>query len=213
MTAKQAKGLMAPDGSQYVTLTDGAGNLGDIAVTLDAADIEIGAVEIKNATTDDRVVVSAAGSLQVAGVGTAGTAAGGVITVQGVAAMTPLLATATQSGTWTVQPGNTANTTAWLVTSTGPSTGTMSSVASSATSVTVLASNASRKGASVYNDSTAILYLAVSATTASATAYTVQLPANAFFELPPCRDGSVFTGQLTGIWASANGNARITEWT
>lgn len=34
---------------------------------------------------------------------------------------------ATQSGTWTVQPGNTANTTAWLVTGTGgtfPVTGT-----------------------------------------------------------------------------------------
>ena len=34
---------------------------------------------------------------------------------------------AAQSGTWTVQPGNTANTTAWLVTGTGgtfPVTGT-----------------------------------------------------------------------------------------
>ena len=93
--------------------------------------------------------------------GTAGTASADVITVQGIASMTPLLVTAsiaaaqtlatvttvgtitnvvhvddnagsltvdnagtfavqaTQAGTWTVQPGNTANTTAWLVTGTG----------------------------------------------------------------------------------------------
>jgi hypothetical protein len=46
---------------------------------------------------------------------------GGSLTVDGTVA-------ATQSGTWTVQPGNTANTTAWLVTGTGgtfPVTGTI----------------------------------------------------------------------------------------
>lgn len=59
MTAKQQKGSTAPDGSQYVVITDGGGNLGESGVP-------IGAV--------------------------------------------------TQSGTWTVQPGNTANTTPWLVT-------------------------------------------------------------------------------------------------
>ena len=46
--------------------------------------------------------------------GTAGTAAAQVWTVQGIASMTPLLSS--QSGTWTVQPGNTANTTPWLFT-------------------------------------------------------------------------------------------------
>lgn len=62
--------------------------------------------------------------------GTAGTANANVITVQGIASGTviPVSLTsttitgtvaATQSGTWTVQPGNTANTTAWLVTGTG----------------------------------------------------------------------------------------------
>jgi hypothetical protein len=60
--------------------------------------------------------------------GVAGTASAQVTTVQGIASMTPLLVTfsgsnsvanttfgATQDGTWTVQPGNTANTTPWLV--------------------------------------------------------------------------------------------------
>lgn len=45
--------------------------------------------------------------------GTAGTASADVITVQGIASGTAQ--PASQSGTWTVQPGNTANTTAWKV--------------------------------------------------------------------------------------------------
>lgn len=45
--------------------------------------------------------------------GTAGSSSTDVISVQGIAAGTAL--PASQSGTWTVQPGNTANTTAWKV--------------------------------------------------------------------------------------------------
>lgn len=80
--------------------------------------------------------VSAANPMPVKGTGTAGTANAGVMSIQGIASMTPVqigdnsgsitvdnggtFATqAAQSGTWTVQPGNTANTTAWLVTGTG----------------------------------------------------------------------------------------------
>ena len=102
------------------------------------------------------------------------------------------------------------DSTATVATTDGPAAGTITSVVSSATSVTVLASNALRKGATVFNDSTQILYLALSASTASASAYTVQIPASAYYELPVC-DGGVYTGQLTGIWAAANGNARVTE--
>lgn len=55
--------------------------------------------------------------------GTAGTPSSDVISVQGVVGGTTLpvsgTVAATQSGTWTVQPGNTANTTAWLVTGLG----------------------------------------------------------------------------------------------
>ena len=89
----------------------------------------------------------------------------------------------------------------------GSTTATLSNVASSATSVTILAANANRKGASFFNDSTAILYLALTSSAASTTNYTVQIPAGAYYELEP----AAYTGQLTGIWASANGNARVTE--
>lgn len=88
--------------------------------------------------------------------GTAGTAATQVMTVQGIASMTPVQVSqatasnlnatvtdgagalnvivdsgtlaATQSGTWTVQPGNTPNTTAWL-TQTTPSSAAAAAVA------------------------------------------------------------------------------------
>lgn len=43
----------------------------------------------------------------------------GAVEVQGVNAFVTNTIPVSQSGTWTVQPGNTANTTAWLVTGTG----------------------------------------------------------------------------------------------
>jgi hypothetical protein len=86
-------------------------------------------------------------------------------------------------------------------------TSTITSVAGAATSTQLLASNTSRTGAYFYNDSTAILYLAF-ATSASTTAYTVQMAAQTFYEMPTI---PVYTGAIFGIWASAAGNCRITE--
>lgn len=88
-------------------------------------------------------------------------------------------------------------------------TGTRTSVGSSASSVTILASNANRKGAIIYNDSTQILYLDLSGGTATSSSYSVQIPSNGYFELP---GPAIYTGAITGIWAAANGNARITEF-
>jgi hypothetical protein len=144
---------------------------------------------------------------------------------------------ASQSGTWTVQPGNTANTTAWKVDGsavTQPVSGTVTvnalpagtnnigdvdvltmptvasptvtQVASSASNVTLKASNGSRKGLLIFNDSTAILRVKFGAT-ASATSYTVQIAAGGYYEMPQ----PVYTGIVDGIWAAANGNAYVTE--
>ena len=89
-------------------------------------------------------------------------------------------------------------------------TATRSSVASAASDTSLLASNTSRKGATFYNDSTAILYLAYGSGAATTSSYTLQVPANGFFEMPP---EPIYTGAIRGIWASANGNVRITELT
>lgn len=113
----------------------------------------------------------------------------------------------------TVDANGKLETTASVSAGDGPATGTITSVNDAATSTTILASNANRKGATFFNESTAILYLALSDTTASTTVYSVQIPAGGYFELPVC-DGGVYTGSIAGIWASdAAGAARITELT
>jgi hypothetical protein len=96
---------------------------------------------------------------------------------------------------------------------TPPTTATDYSIASSATSVTLLPVNTNRKQATFFNDSTAILYIDLSGGTASTSHYTVQLYPNGYYDLPLCAEGTVYTGQITGIWATVNGNARITEVT
>jgi hypothetical protein len=89
-----------------------------------------------------------------------------------------------------------------------PSTATVSQVASSASSVTLKASNASRMGLIIFNDSTAALYVKFGET-ASTTDFTVKILAGGYFELPfPC-----YTGKVDGIWAAANGYAYVTEMT
>lgn len=87
-------------------------------------------------------------------------------------------------------------------------TDTVTGVASSATSVTVLAANTSRKGATFYNASTATLYLQFGATASIASGgYVIAIAPNGYYELPaPVRQGII-----TGIWSAANGYVNVTE--
>lgn len=92
-------------------------------------------------------------------------------------------------------------------------TATLTNVASSATNVTLKASNAARKGLVIVNDSTSILYVKFGAT-ASTTSYSYFLAGSvngvpSTLELPLV----VYTGIVDGIWSSAVGNARVTELT
>jgi hypothetical protein len=194
MTVKQNLGSLAPDGSMYVVLADGAGNLGTVTATSTENLSQIGGTTV---ATGNGVVGAGVQRVSIASDNTAFS----------------VNSAASQSGTWTVQPGNTANTTAWLITAAAPATGTQTSPASSATDVTVLASNASRKGAAIYNDSTQVLNILLSNAVSSSTVFTTKIPASGYYELPMCQNGTVYTGVIKGIWASANGNARVTEWT
>lgn len=77
-------------------------------------------------------------------------------------------------------------------------------------STQLLAPNGFRKGASILNDSTAILYVLQGLGTASATNHSFQLAAGDYWESP---NANVVRGGLTGIWASdASGAARISDW-
>lgn len=86
----------------------------------------------------------------------------------------------------------------------GPTTGSVTSIASSATVVTISGANATRKGLTVFNESTSVLYLKLGAS-ASNTSYTLQIPAGGYWELP-----FNYTGAISGVWATANGFARVT---
>lgn len=86
------------------------------------------------------------------------------------------------------------------------SNATLSNVSSSASNGTLLSQNTDRIGVLIFNDSTSILYLKYGAT-ASVSSYSVRMESGSYWEMPQ----PIFTGQIDGIWASANGAARVTE--
>lgn len=86
-------------------------------------------------------------------------------------------------------------------------TSTPSSVNASITSITILAANSIRKGGTIWNNSTARLYIEFGAT-ASTSAFTAILEASGYYEIP-----FNYTGAISGIWLAANGNALVRELT
>jgi hypothetical protein len=85
-------------------------------------------------------------------------------------------------------------------------TAALTQVAASATSVSLLASNAARKGAVITNTGTNTLYVAFAAS-ASATAFTYQIGAGQALTLPV----PVYQGAISGLWLGTGGDAVITE--
>lgn len=71
----------------------------------------------------------------------------------------------------------------------------------------IFAATAQIHARAVYNDSTAALYLKYG-TGSSPTSYTVQIPAQGYYEFPQ----PLYAGQVNGYWAAANGDARTTQW-
>jgi hypothetical protein len=87
-------------------------------------------------------------------------------------------------------------------------TATQTNVAAAITTNTLLAANPARLGATIWNDSTSVLYVRLSTFGASATTATVKMPADSYYEVP-----FGYTGAIQGIWVSATGSARVTELT
>lgn len=81
----------------------------------------------------------------------------------------------------------------------------VSSVNASTGNQTLLASNAARVGAIIFNDSTANLFLKFGIT-ASTTSFTVLIGGKGYYEIP-----FSYTGQLDAVWSTNVGAARITE--
>jgi hypothetical protein len=94
-----------------------------------------------------------------------------------------------------------------ITTKEASATATRTDVTSVVVNATLLASNANRLGATIFNDSSKILYVKFG-TTASSTDFTVKMQAGDYYEIP-----FGYTGRIDGIWAAANGAARMTELT
>lgn len=130
----------------------------------------------------------------------------------------------TQSGAWNVGVTGSVAVTGTFFPATQPvsseraTVATRTSPASSTTSTVVLASNSSRKAARILNNSTSIFYGLYGSGTASASNYSFVLaPLTASpivpVGLPSYEDVPAnFTGLVSGVWASANGNLSITEF-
>ena len=88
-----------------------------------------------------------------------------------------------------------------------PQTASISVVAGTTSSVTLFNQTAHTSGRMVYNDSTAVLFLAFG-TAASAGSCTTAVGTAATFVFPV----PVYAGQVTGAWASTAGSARTTWW-
>ena len=88
-------------------------------------------------------------------------------------------------------------------------TATLSNVAASVSSVTVLASNVLRRGGEIYNDSSSAMYLKAGSS-ASTTSFSVKIPPASLYEFPAF---PMYSGIYTAVWDSATGNARVTELT
>jgi hypothetical protein len=95
----------------------------------------------------------------------------------------------------------------FTVNATKPSVTITTSVAASVTSVTLLSSNSTRLGATIYNDSMSFLYVKLGAA-ASTSSFEIKLFPLSYYEVP-----YGYTGQIDGIWADSSGFARIGELT
>lgn len=91
------------------------------------------------------------------------------------------------------------------------STSETSSIAASTSSQQLLPENISRLEDTIANDSTAILYVLEGAGTASATNFTYAIPAKSDTLGLSYYVATEWGGAVQGVWASANGAARITR--
>lgn len=80
-------------------------------------------------------------------------------------------------------------------------------VGTSVVAATLFAATARANARLVYNEAAAVLYVKFGAT-ASATDYTVAVPASGYYELPM----PVYSGLVTGTLASGTGNAQCTAY-
>lgn len=120
-----------------------------------------------------------------------------------------LNATVAQSGIWTVQPGNTANTTPWLVSTKSALTASSPTFATvGITSASAVAANSSRKGLVLINTSNNTISLGLGATAVLSSGIT--LTPGGVWEMD---ENTFTTAAINAIASAASSNLAIQEYT
>ena len=88
-----------------------------------------------------------------------------------------------------------------------PSTSVITTVSASSSNVELLANNSTRLGATIFNNSSSLLYLKLGVS-ASLTSFTTRIFPLCYYEIP-----FGYTGEIDGFWIVANGNALVDELT
>lgn len=83
------------------------------------------------------------------------------------------------------------------------------SVASSTSSTQIVAANANRKGISIYNNSTAALFLSYATPATSANSFMQMQPGS----LLMLDQQLIVSAAIYGLWTAANGTAQVTQYT
>jgi hypothetical protein len=93
----------------------------------------------------------------------------------------------------------------------GPQSSTVASITATINDTTLMTSNGARMGGSIFNDSTADLFVLYTNGTASQTVYSLKMAPGSYAELPICKNG-VYRGVIKGVWSAPNGSAKVTEF-
>lgn len=133
-------------------------------------------------------------------------AASRAVTVAALPLPSGAATSALQGGGLPAALGQTTKALSLPVVQPGAATAARTSVAAAVADTALLAADPTRLAATVYNDSTALLYVGYGATAVSTTNYSVQVPAGGYLEVPREFVACV----IRGYWAAANGYARIT---
>ncbi len=96
-----------------------------------------------------------------------------------------------------------------IVSQVQPAIGVQTVVPASAVTVTLLAANAGRLGATFYNNSPSRLIFLRLGAGASLATFTVRMMPRSFYEV----EWPTYTGIVTGIWNVASGDCQVTELT
>lgn len=81
-------------------------------------------------------------------------------------------------------------------------------VAAATNSVELKAANRNRRGITIFNESTAYLYIKCGQA-ATTTDYTVRVDPNGYANF---RGNPIYVGLITGTWSAATGAAQVTEF-